>query len=161
MSLKYHQKAIGENDEWLTPRYILDSLGVFDLDPCSPMHRPFDTAKNHYTIGEDGLIKEWFGRVWVNPPFNRYERPHWMRRMSEYGNGIMLIPAACETRAFKQYVFGKCHGILMLSKRPKFLNVKGEEAKGSAGGTICLIAYGEINLEVLKNSGLGATLVQV
>lgn len=30
-------------DEWLTPPYIIDSLGVFDLDPCSPINRPWDT----------------------------------------------------------------------------------------------------------------------
>lgn len=24
------------NDEWLTPRWLLELLGEFDLDPCSP-----------------------------------------------------------------------------------------------------------------------------
>ena len=24
------------NDEWLTPPYIIKELGEFDLDPCSP-----------------------------------------------------------------------------------------------------------------------------
>ena len=33
------------NGEWLTPPYVLDALGEFDLDPCSPVVRPWDTAK--------------------------------------------------------------------------------------------------------------------
>ena len=33
------------NDEWLTPPYIIKELGEFDLDPCSPHpdKRPWDT----------------------------------------------------------------------------------------------------------------------
>ena len=39
------------NDEWLTPRYITDTLGPFDLDPCSPGdRRPWDTATYHLDI---------------------------------------------------------------------------------------------------------------
>jgi hypothetical protein len=36
------------NDTWLTPPTIIQSLGEFDLDPCSPINRPWNTAKNHY-----------------------------------------------------------------------------------------------------------------
>ena len=38
------------NDTWLTPPSIITSLGEFDLDPCSPINRPWPTAKEHYTI---------------------------------------------------------------------------------------------------------------
>ena len=33
-------------DGWLTPKYIIDALGIFDLDPCSPIHKLWPTAKN-------------------------------------------------------------------------------------------------------------------
>lgn len=56
-------------DEWLTPPSILKALGDFDLDPCSPINRPWDTAKKHYTIEDNGLNKKWEGRVWCNPPY--------------------------------------------------------------------------------------------
>lgn len=52
-------------EEWLTPKYIIDALGKFDLDPCSPIHRPWPTAHNHYTIEDDGLSTDWKGRVWL------------------------------------------------------------------------------------------------
>ena len=55
------------NDEWLTPPYIIKELGEFDLDPCSPHpdKRPWDTAKNHYHKWMDGLSRDWQGRVGV------------------------------------------------------------------------------------------------
>jgi len=160
MALNGHQQTVGKSCEWITPKWILEPLGEFDLDPSSPVNRPFDTAKNHYTIVENGLKQKWFGRVWLNPPFYRYERDLWMHKMSNHGNGIMLIPASCETRAFANYVWGKCDGLLMLNKRPKFLTVDGRESSMNAGGTIALIAYGEKNLNILKRSGLGYTLVE-
>jgi hypothetical protein len=39
----------GATDDWLTPPDIIAALGPFDLDPCSPETRPWDTAAKHYT----------------------------------------------------------------------------------------------------------------
>lgn len=158
--MKQHQKSIGINDEWLTPPWIMEKLGRFDLDPCSPVVRPWDTANVHLTIDDDGLSSKWFGRVWCNPPFNRTQRHLWMRKMAEHGNGVMLVPAACETDAFRRYVFGVADGLLMLNRRPHFHFVDGTEAKANSGCTICLVAYGKQNLEVLLDSGLGFCLVE-
>ncbi len=156
--MKQHQASIGINQEWLTPPYIIEKLGMFDLDPCNAKNSPFQTALNSYI--EYGLEKKWHGRVWCNPPFSRTDRPKWMKKMSEHNNGIMLIPAACETDAFKKYVFGKCSGILMLDHRPHFHYIDGTKAKANSGCTICLVAYGEDNLQALKDSGLGTVLVE-
>lgn len=159
--MKAHQKPIGANNEWLTPRWILDSLGKFDLDPCAPVNRPWNIAAHHFTIEDDGLSKKWFGRVWCNPPFDKRLRPLWMNKMSDHNNGIMLIPAAGETRAFKKYVWGKCSGILILKRRPHFCHIDGTPASGNSGCTISLVAYGENNLEILKTSNLGFTLKEI
>ena len=64
-----HQSERMQKDEWLTPPAILSHLGEFDLDPCSPITRPWDIAKEHYNINDNGLRKEWFGRVFCNPPY--------------------------------------------------------------------------------------------
>lgn len=69
MSLSSHQSAKMKNDEWLTPTYILRTIGEFDLYPCPPIVRPWDTAAQHYTVRDDGLSKPWAGRVWLNPPY--------------------------------------------------------------------------------------------
>lgn len=44
------------NDEWLTPPFIIKALGPFDLDPCSPVNRPWDTAMRHYTKEQGGAV---------------------------------------------------------------------------------------------------------
>ena len=84
-----HQSAAMLKDEWLTPPEIIKALGgpkSFDLDPCAPIKRPWDMAKEHYTIADNGLLKPWHGRVWFNPPYGgpAIVGP-WMRRMVEHG----------------------------------------------------------------------------
>ena len=77
-------------DEWLTPPEIIKALGSFELDPCSPINRPWDTAAKHYTIEDNGLSLPWHGRVWMNPPYGDATEM-WMQRLAEHGNGIALI----------------------------------------------------------------------
>ena len=84
-------------------RLAAGALGPFDLDPCSPILRPWDTAKYHYTVSDNGFIKEWFGRVWLNPPYGRgmYE---WMNKLAAHGNGIGLIFARTDTKGFQNHI---------------------------------------------------------
>lgn len=51
-------------DTWLTPRYLLDQLGRFDLDPCAAEENPNWTgASRVLTRVDDGLRSPWAGRV--------------------------------------------------------------------------------------------------
>src|SRR5690606_9975155 len=52
----HHGPVMGK-DEWLTPPEVLRALGRFDLDPCAPINRPWDMARRHYTILDNGLTK--------------------------------------------------------------------------------------------------------
>jgi hypothetical protein len=145
------------SDEWLTPPEILRSLGEFDLDPCSPINRPWPTASRHFTIQDNGLLQQWHGRVWCNPPFGR-EAVLWMRRMADHGNGIALIPARTETAMFFETVWGMADAVLFLNGRPHFHRVDGTRAKFNSGAPICLVAYGLQNVAALHMSGLGAVV---
>jgi len=89
------------HDEWLTTPNIIHSLGSFDLDPCSPIKRPWDTAKTHYCIEDNGLDKEWFGRVWCNPPYGR-ETFVWLSKLASHGNGVALIFHGLKQRGFTE-----------------------------------------------------------
>lgn len=159
MSLSSHQSAAAKSVEWLTPPEIMEKLGAFDLDPCAPVKRPWDTARRHYTIEDDGLSKEWFGRVWMNPPFGR-EAAIWLRRMADHGDGIALIPARTETAMFYESVWNRAHAILFMKGRPHFHRVDGTRAAANSGAPICLVAYGQRNHALLLYSRLGA-VVQV
>ena len=145
------------SDEWLTPPEILGVLGVFDLDPCSPIDRPWSTAEKHYTVADGGLDLPWSGRVWCNPPFGR-EAVKWMRKMRDHGDGIALIPARTETRMFYETVWGSASGVLFIRGRPHFHYVDGRRAAFNSGAPMALVAYGDSNLDVLRGSGLGFTV---
>lgn len=154
MSLSGHQSARMRNDEWLTPPEIVRALGHFDLDPCSPINRPWPTATRHLTVEDDGLVHPWSGRVWMNPPFGR-EAVKWLRKLATHGDGVALIPARTETAMFYETVWGVADAVLFIKGRPHFHFVDGQRAAFNSGAPICLVAYGQRNAEVLAASGLG------
>lgn len=154
MSLSSHQSAKMKNDEWLTPPELQSPLGAFDLDPCSPIVRPWPTAARHFHKLDDGLAQPWEGRVWLNPPFGR-EAIKWMRRLASHGNGIALLPARTETALFYETVWGVADAVLFVKGRPHFYFVDGSRAPFNSGAPICLIAYGADNAIRLFESKLG------
>lgn len=148
-----HQSAVMGKDEWLTPPWLIERLGVFDLDPCSPVSRPWDTARKHYSIFDNGLSKQWLGRVWCNPPYGT-EAAVWLSRCAEHGNAIALIFARTETAMFFDHVWNRADGLLFLKGRLYFHHVSGEVAKANSGAPSVLVAYGSANAECLKTAGL-------
>ena len=142
-------------DEWLTPPEIVLSLGSFDLDPCAPVARHWNTALNHYTIEDNGLTKPWFGRVWLNPP---YGGPNiigpWMRRMADHNCGIALTFARTETVVFFETVWNKASSVLFIAGRLYFYHSDGRRALANSGGPSVLISYGESDAGALRNSGI-------
>lgn len=144
-----HQSAKMMKDEWLTPPEIIKELGEFDLDPCSPINRPWDTAKNHYSVLDHGLMREWYGRIWLNPPYGR-ETTHWLSKLVQHGNGIALIFARTETEMFFENVWDEADAVLFFRGRLYFHHVTGEKAAANAGAPSVLIAYGENNVDSLR-----------
>ncbi len=128
-------------DEWLTPPDILSALGPFDLDPCAPINRPWDTAARHYTVADDGLSQPWAGRIWLNPPYGTHTF-EWMERLSEHQCGIALIFARTETRGFHRTIWDKAHSVFFFKGRLKFCHVDGSQAQ-SANAPSCLVSYSE------------------
>ena len=153
-----HQSARMTNDEWLTPPEIISALGSFDLDPCAPIVRPWDTAQNYFTINDDGLENEWKGRVWLNPPYGPMTG-RWLDRLANHGNGIALIFARTETEMFVRNVWERADAILFIHGRLYFHHVDGTRAKANSGAPSCLIAYGDNNVKALEKSGISGTLI--
>lgn len=154
-----HQRAFrGRSDEWLTPPEILAALGPFDLDPCSPVVRPWSTAEYHLTVEHDGLAAHWFGRVWLNPPYGP-DTGRWLEKLARHGNGIALIFARTETEMFHEWAWSKADAMLFLRGRLHFHDASGKRAKANAGGPSVLIAYGESNAIKLSECGLPGRFV--
>lgn len=136
-----------ETDERYTPLWIFKTLGVeFDLDPCSPaLGIPGAPIKHYYTAEDDGLSKEWFGNVWVNPPFSN-PRP-FMERIVQHGTGIALVRISQSQWA--KDLWNKADGVLLNDKRLKF-----DRPNGSSVGipaVTWLFAFGEKNALALDN----------
>jgi hypothetical protein len=85
----------GESDsvEWYTPPDIFETLNLeFDLDPASPENKPeYIPVKSWYSIKDNGLEKDWYGRVWLNPPYSRKEMGLWLEKFINHGNGIAIL----------------------------------------------------------------------
>lgn len=147
------------HDEYLTPKWIIESLGEFDLDPSAPIPeaRPWEMAKNHYCIHDDGLSQEWEGRVWCNPPYGR-ETFRWIDKLATHGNGIALIFARTETIGFHKQIWNRADAILFLKGRLKFCRIDGTE-HGHANAPSCLVAYGKDNVKALEESGINGKIV--
>lgn len=155
----HHRGFEGRTNEWLTPPELIRSLGEFDLDPCSPVNRPWDTARRHYTIEDDGLMRVWEGRVWLNPPYGPHTK-RWMERLSSHGDGIALIFARTETAMFFRYGWERADAMLFLRGRLQFHRPDGQrETRSDAGGPSVLIAYGERNVRALRECGLSGQFV--
>ena len=158
-----NEATVSATDVWLTPPSLLAKLGHFDLDPCSPLDRPWDTADHHFTIEDDGLAQSWnkYPRVWMNPPYGR-GMDKWMLKLKNHakmgGSGIALIFARTETKTFFDHVWDDADAILFIKGRIKFCTPDGKEA-GTAGSPSVLIAYGQQEVAALKRSGIAGKLV--
>lgn len=138
------------SDIWLTPKWIIDRIGVSNLDPCG--WKPggqliVETAKNYLTEEENGLEYDWSkigGSVYCNPPYS--ELKEWLAKCADYhaktGNDVIVLCfCRTETKAFQQNV-KSATGINLINKRIKFLDYTGKEhSNGNAPS--CLIAWGE------------------
>lgn len=158
MTIGSHQRTVGKSQSHFTPRWILDALGPFDLDPCAGDPRPWDCAATNWTVATDGLSRRWGGRVWLNPPFDRYVVGKWVTRLADHGNGIALLHARTETDWFEP-IWRRANVILFLGNRIKFCDVSGKEQSANSGAPVVLAAFGAQDGITLKNCGIPGWLV--
>ncbi len=147
-------------DEWLTPPYILQALGDFDLDPCAPIVPPWRIAERYYTIKENGLEQKWFGRVWCNPPYGN-NTGKWLHKLAYHGSGTALIFARTETKMFFDQVWDRASGLLFLFGRVRFYHADGTPGDSTGGAPSVLVAYGEKDAEILDQCSLPGCFIRL
>ena len=134
------------SDDYWTPKFLFDALGImFDLDvACPPSGPPHGTARAFYTQETDGLASDWFGNVWMNPPFSKTSP--WIHKFMNHRQGICLVPFSKSAWANK--LWDDAEGALMLPSTLKF-------DQGPIFMPVMLAAYGDENVSALRNAGLG------
>ncbi len=95
------------------------------------------------TERDNGLLCFWHGFVWCNPPYGR-SLGIWLERMALHNNGIALIFARTDTRAFFDHVWPVASALLFLRGRLTFCTPSGDLAPlgHNSGGPSVLIGYG-------------------
>ncbi len=156
-----HHSHKALSDDWITPPEIIKCLGPFDFDPCpSSIQAPGFLGMDCYEYGTNALAEFWdpSKRIWLNPPYGD-GIALWLEKASQHRNCIALIFARTETKAFCEYVWNRADGILFIKGRLTFRRPDGIKPKGNSGAPSVLVAYGENNVESLRNCGLSGYLV--
>jgi phage N-6-adenine-methyltransferase len=138
----HRAQGTGQN-EWYTPeRYIEFAravLGVIDLDPASSeIAQAKVRATRYFTIATDGLIHDWHGRVWLNPPYGQpYITQFVGKLVGEYtalrvSEAILLTHNYTDTAWFHMAA-SACSAICFTRGRIRFVAPSGEVASPTQG----------------------------
>jgi len=115
--------------EWPTPAALFRALDYefhFDLDPCATHDN--HKCSRYFTKDDDGLLREWTGRVFCNPPYGR-RIGEWVSkaRISAETTAdlvVCLLPARTDTAWFHEDILGVAE-IRFLRGRQYFGDGKG------------------------------------
>lgn len=139
------------SDEHDTPAEIFgpisDAVDGFDLDPCASATSQL--ADRNVTKGEDGLSIEWYGKVWLNPPYS--EVGEWLKyavNAFEHGQTDLIVAlcfARTGTQWFHRYA-AEARFICFLEGRLSF-----GEAENSAPAPSMIAVFGEEIPKALKD----------
>ncbi len=143
-------ESLSQTDEWYTPAWVFEAFGLpgrscFDLDPCASRQSPASSFCTDIVIKSrdyDGLTIEWWGHVWLNPPFGKRNAVlPWLEKMVRHGDGIALLPNRTGA-PWWQYVAGEAELILFHAGKIKFDRADGEPSESPGFGNT-FMAFGE------------------
>ena len=138
-----HELSVGQTDEWYTPAAVFDAIGLkFQMDVASPGIDQVWWVPAPHHITKNSLQSNWYGRVWMNPPFgarNGYQP--WAEKFVQHGNGIALCPDRTSA-PWWQWFAARVDGVFFWSPKIKFIRPDGTRGEAPGTGT-CLMAMGE------------------
>lgn len=155
-----HETSINYSNEWYTPKYFFDAFPEFDLDPCSPLNPLWKTAKHSFNIYDDGLAQDWssYGRVWLNPPYERPLINMFLEKMAEHNNGIALLYTRMDTEMTQNLVLSKSSSILFIKGRVRFYKMDGSRGSSAGCGSM-LVSYGDECKHLLKQCSIDGVIM--
>lgn len=114
------------NEEWYTPKKYIDMarevLGRIDIDPASnAFANQTVQATTYYTKEDDGLTKEWQGKMWLNPPYSSIIAEFINKTCNSDVEAIVLTNNSTDTKWFAQGA-NHCNAICFTYGRINFYN---------------------------------------
>lgn len=123
----FNQTTVIKNSkfvDWNTPKALIEELekefGRFDLDPCCNQYSCIGISG--YDIISDGLKKQWWGKVFVNPPYTM-KKEFIIKAFAELSNCeliVFLLPANTCDSWFHEYFYLKPNVEIRFLRRLKF-----------------------------------------
>jgi len=114
-----------KSNEWATPQDFFNELNdefKFTLDPCSTDENC--KCLKHYTLGDDGLSKDWSNdTVYMNPPYGGNTSDWIKKAYTESKNGslvVCLIVSSTDRSYWHDYIFPYAAQIRFVRGRLKF-----------------------------------------
>lgn len=156
--------------EWYTPPEIIEAarctMGSIDLDPATTrrVNDKVVKARTIFTARENGLKREWYGNVWLNPPFGRRIINVWVRKacLEMYRPGVtsmcVLTYSSTGTTWFNM-MMGSMVAVCILSWRTNFLNADLEPTSGATKSCVVFYHGPDIDRFGESFSGLGTILI--
>lgn len=129
---KPHVINNSKDDEWYTPEQYIEAarlvMGSIDLDPASnEFANEVVQAKTYFDEETDGLMQEWFGNIWLNPPYSTALVKDFTEKLtnSEFEQAIVLVNNATETAWFRKMI-DNASAVVFTTGRIKFRKRDGE-----------------------------------
>lgn len=133
--------------EWWTPQKYIDAvyevMGGIDLDPasCEEANRVI-RAKRFYDENDNGLLKIWEGRVFLNPPYGDATREFAEKFFNDFEStfdeGIILVNSRATDADWFQPMF---EGVICFTDHRIDFNSPNEKETSSTHGS-CFIYFG-------------------
>lgn len=94
-----------KTDMWETPQCFFDALNAefgFTCDVCALPENA--KCEKYFTPDQDGLLQEWTGVCWCNPPYGR-QIGKWVQKAAQSKcTVVMLLPARTDTRWYHEWM---------------------------------------------------------
>ncbi|MBL8471354.1 MAG: hypothetical protein JNM98_06100 [Rhodocyclaceae bacterium] len=111
--------------EWYTPAWVFDAV----------------PARVKLTRLEDGLNRDWAGRVWLNPPYGP-DTGRWVARLAAHGDGIAMVFARTDA-AWCQAAMQSATAILFMRGRVEFIpGAENRHKRGRCGAATMMLGWG-------------------
>lgn len=167
--------AGSKKDAWRTPpalyEPIAERIGGFDLDPCAgpppaqlelpgdeePAEdlEPTEIAEWNVTLPTDGLTIDWYGDVWLNPPFS--EKGDWLAKaVDEWQHGdadrvFIVTPDATDVAAWwHEYIAANAAVTYFVESRTNYVDPATAEAASGVSFNTAVSVFGEVPPELLR-----------